>query len=1229
MKIGRKRAPRRAAVGVVTAALAAGAFVVPAPAVAAAALAVTPTATARVAPNTTQTLSGLSVSGDTTDTLQATIATDVGTLTLPVNNGLELSYNNHWSGDAAITFTGSQANINTALHAAQLVAGNNTGKTAHVSLNALVAQSGYVYLAPNQHFYQYVAAANINWNTANTAAQALTFMGQQGYLATIPNDTVNNFVSSKIQGATNVWFGAQSIDTPTSSPARTWQWVGGPLAGQPISYCTNFLNTCNFANNAGLYSHWASGEPNNANGVAGTAHSGEWNAVTNWGGDVGHWNDLAPTATGIAGYVVEYGNLAVGSTGFTGLVSTSSGVLIADVPKAPTAVTAVRGEQSATVWFTAPADNGSPITGYTVTAYQGGNSVLTAPCAASPCTVGGLTDGIPYTFTVHATNAIGDSPESAGSAAVTPATVPGAPTDVSAVRGDRSATVSFSEPDSDGGSAIVNYTVTAHPGGATDVCAGSPCIIDGLINGASFTFTVHATNDVGDSVESSPSAPVTPATVAQAPTNVSAVRGDSSATVSFDAPAGDVGSAITGYVVTAEPGHITADCSASPCTIGGLDNGTLYTLSVTAINGVGVGADSGTTTVTPAAAPGSPAWIRLERGDRSAVVSFPVPADNGAPITGYQVSIDDGNSWQPLDTTGTDPVTGTVTGLTNGVITDVEVRAVNDVGPGRGVAAGVVAATHPDAPANVTAARAGAGTVSVSFAAPADDGGYPITGYTLTAYSDGNPVATVNCAASPCTVTDLTDGQQYTFTVHARNGVGAGPESDPSQAVVPATVPDAPEHLTVTSGNGALALSFDAPPDNGGDAIAGYQATVDGGQTWIPLTVSGDGPLTATLTGLYNGVTYHVSVRATNTVGASDPAGPQDAKPASVPGAPRSVRASETGTTAVISWTAPADNGGAKIVRYTVTASPGGARCITTGTSCTIAGMPTGKTYTFAVTADNSTRGLPGTGVGPAGTSAPTMISGLPGAPKVSGTPRDRSLQVHLTPGSSGGTPVTSYRVTLDGPGTHQVVTVKPGSHSVTFTGLLNGASYRVAVNAVNAHGAGPAGAATVRLKAWFRDPVAKTARRDEVPVPARINYWGKPKHTTATARSHNGTPAIAASRLHGRQLQNGQAAQLSTFRFDSATLTRTGRAQVAAITHSLRYVHSLTCEGYTDYGGEARHEMTLSQRRADAVCHQLARDGVRVGKTVRAYGSHRPVVIGGRPADRAANRRVIVVVNS
>jgi hypothetical protein len=94
----------------------------------------------------------------------------------------------------------------------------------------------------------------------------------------------------------------------------------------------------------------------------------------------------------------------------------------------------------------------------------------------------------------------------------------------------------------------------------------------------------------------------------------------------------------------------------------------------------------------------------------------------------------------------------------------------------------IVYTAPPGAPAGVSAA-AGDGQATVTFGAPASDGGTPITVYTVTAQPGG---ATATGGNSPITVGGLTNGTAYTFTVTASNAAGTGPVSTPSNAVVPA-----------------------------------------------------------------------------------------------------------------------------------------------------------------------------------------------------------------------------------------------------------------------------------------------------------------------------------------------------------------------------------------------------------------------------------------------------------
>ncbi|MDG0810440.1 RCC1 domain-containing protein [Cohnella rhizosphaerae] len=207
-----------------------------------------------------------------------------------------------------------------------------------------------------------------------------------------------------------------------------------------------------------------------------------------------------------------------------------------------------------------------------------------------------------------------------------PATVPGAPTSVTATAGVKEATVSFVAPADDGGSAIAGYRVVSSPDGVEATGSVSPITVTGLRAGVSYTFTVQAINAVGSGPMSAPSnaatpeappatptpSPATPtpspapATAPGAPTSVTATAGVKEATVSFVAPAADGGSAIAGYRVVSSPDGVEATGSVSPITVTGLRAGVSYTFTVQAINAVGSGTMSApSNAATPASAPGS------------------------------------------------------------------------------------------------------------------------------------------------------------------------------------------------------------------------------------------------------------------------------------------------------------------------------------------------------------------------------------------------------------------------------------------------------------------------------------------------------------------------------------------------------------------------------------------------------------------------------------------------
>ena len=194
---------------------------------------------------------------------------------------------------------------------------------------------------------------------------------------------------------------------------------------------------------------------------------------------------------------------------------------ITQVPEAPTSVSAASAvvAQSDVSWTAPTASGGAAITGYRVTSSPGGRTCTTTGVLS--CTVAGLAPGTSYTFTVEAENSYGFSLASdASSSVTTPTTVPGAPTGVSATdAANGQSVVSWTAPADTGGASITVYTVTSSGGQTCSWTTGVlSCTVNGLMNGATYTFTVTATNARGTGSASSasnsvtPVAPTTPAT---------------------------------------------------------------------------------------------------------------------------------------------------------------------------------------------------------------------------------------------------------------------------------------------------------------------------------------------------------------------------------------------------------------------------------------------------------------------------------------------------------------------------------------------------------------------------------------------------------------------------------------------------------------------------------------------------------------------------------------------
>ena len=277
--------------------------------------------------------------------------------------------------------------------------------------------------------------------------------------------------------------------------------------------------------------------------------------------------------------------------------------------------------------------------------------------------------------------------------------------------------------------------------------------------------------------------------------------------------------------------------------------------------------------------------------------------------------------------------------------------------------------------------------------------------------------------------------------------VSAGQWSGLSRVAVfgPPVAPSSPSISSTEVGNASVTVSWEEPDDNGGSSITGYQVTATPGSQ----TCSTDAATSCVVSGLTNNTSYSFTVTASNSVGTSAASAAEEATPTEqLPSVPLSVSAETGDESVLVSWSAPADDGGASVTSYTATASPGGSTCVVSSTSCTIDGLTNGVTYTVTVTALNAV------GSSDASASAQALAARRPSAPQsVSAEAGDGSVTVSWSaPSDDGGSSVTSYTATASPGGSTCVVS----SMSCTIDGLTPGTSYSFDVSATNALGAGP-----------------------------------------------------------------------------------------------------------------------------------------------------------------------------
>jgi hypothetical protein len=851
----------------------------------------------------------------------------------------------------------------------------------------------------------------------------------------------------------------------------------------------------------------------------------------------------------------------------------STAIKVIAVPGAPTGLTGTFGNESVSLTWTAPTDNGgSALTDYITQYSSDGTTWSTFPdgtvSATASSSVTRLTNYATYYFRVAAVNAVGTGSYSSA-ISVIPGVTPGSVGTTIASIGNTQIGLSWTINPS-GASSVTDWLVQYSTNNTTwttfndGVSTTTSATVTGLTNGTLYYFRVAPINPATTGAFGT-SASATPRTTPGAPIITTLTPGNTQVVVSWSAPANG-GSAITDYDLeyssnsgstwTAWASGTTS--TATSATVTGLTNGTAYIFRVLAKNAAGSSANSSTSSSsTPRTVPNRPGTTVLTAGDRQILVTWDAPSSNGgSAITDYTVErVIDGNTTWVQIADGVSVSTSFIdTGLTNGTGYYYRLYAVNAAGIS--VVSQQVGPVKPVGPTVAPTSVVGTASdaqVALTWTAPATNGG-AISDYTIQYSSDSGATwttfsDTVSATAS-VTVTGLTNGTAYVFRVAATNPAGLGAYSTSSAARTPVGAPGVPTNVAGVAASAQVSLTWTAPVSNGGSAITDYiiQYSSNSGSTWTTFADTVSTTTSVTVTGLTNGTSYVFHVAAKNAAGTgSYSTNSSSLIPFTLPNAPTSVSAATGARQSNVTWTAPASNGGSAITGYAIRYSTNNGSTwsspVLTGSSATsflVTGLSvTTSAHYFQVATINV--------AGQSGWSANSpyvYIEDYPAAPTgVTGVVGNTQVALSWTaPTSNGGSAISNYDVQYSSDNgvmwtsfSHTASTAT----SLTVTGLTNGVDYLFKVAAINRWGS-----ANFATTAVTYNP---------------FTLPGAPSNVAGAAGSSQVVVTWTASASNGRaitdyviQFSSNSGSTWATFNDGTSTATS---ATVTGLTNSIPYI--------------------------------------------------------------------------
>jgi hypothetical protein len=741
-----------------------------------------------------------------------------------------------------VGFSGTYDQVNTAI---QTASWNPTSTAGSIKLRVAISTkpgSNEYYNGNTGRYYRYIASTGVSWSTAKADAAAATLNGLNGYLVHITSQAENDFVANETS-ATNIWIGATDAGVEGQ-----WKFDGATITGE-----NNVFNTFNISDAltasatgyglndwyAGRVAGWANGEPNEFG-------SGEDCAVTNWNGVLAQWNDLSCTSSSAGGYLIEFG----GAGGTSTAVSASADRTLSSV--AGPVITSI-----------------SPSSGTT----GGGTSIVitgTNFTSASSVTIGGVSAA---TYTVNSSTQItAVTPSGTAGAKDVIVTTPVAsdteasgftyfvPTQVSVFTYSGLNGSGFGcDVENDNLKEIIN-AVPGYTVDASITTFADPTILRTKLNASRFFFMTDMET--------------------QDPSSTSFLPNDSKTQIAQWVNAGGV------MVMTATYGNYDVNFLN---TIFGWDLGhvassgpwdrnntnTSGTPFANTQNGVASPSQLTWLSATDAISKGTVANFKAMWGTDSNSTVAVIRYGNGTVIfmgfDFYNTGLSGDSSGSACGARGDAWVTHTIPAALNyaSQLSDSSLSNITSTSIDYGYTYSQDGTSYyivvPNTSTAPTAARVKA---AVNY-----------TGATITTSGNASTVANTSRTFS---ISGLTASTGY--TIYAVTEISAGVFSAVSNSSFTTqatrTTPSSPTINSITSGDGQVSVNFTAPGDNGGSSITGYEFSTDNGATW---TSSSSTASPIIISGLTNGTTYQIKLRARNTTGAGDESSATSGTPQATP----------------------------------------------------------------------------------------------------------------------------------------------------------------------------------------------------------------------------------------------------------------------------------------------------------------------------------------------------------